>query len=158
MVFFLQLCLLFFQSQFCLQQFIFSAKLLLYILKLFHQIVQAREIEYCIRESLDNLQLVDASVMLDAACEGDIEIASIIAAYDFYESLVEKLLDKITAVMVRISCKDGTMKMNLQIGCSNCIEKSVIEDIRLRMGSFTYTNQEEDVYIDVEICGGGVWK
>lgn len=122
------------------------------------QIVQAREIEYCIRESLDNLQLVDASVMLDAACEGDIEIASIIAAYDFYESLVEKLLDKITAVMVRISCKDGTMKMNLQIGCSNCIEKSVMEDIRLHMGSFTYTIQEEDVYIDVEICGGGVWK
>lgn len=122
------------------------------------QIVQAREIEYCIRESLDNLQLVDASVMLDAACEGDIEIASIIAAYDFYESLVEKLLDKITAVMVRISCKDGTMKMNIQIGCTNCIDKSVIEDIQLHMGSFTYTIQEEDVYIDVEICGGGVWK
>ena len=118
-------------------------------------IVQAREIEYCIRESLDNLQLASVFVMLDARCEGDIRLESIIAAYDFYESLVEKLFDRITAVMVRISGKDGTVKMNLQIGCTDSIERSVLEDISLCIGSFTYTLQEEDVVIDLEISEGG---
>ena len=93
--------------------------------------------------------------MLDARCEGDIRLESIIAAYDFYESLVEKLFDRITAVMVRISGKDGTVKMNLQIGCTDSIERSVLEDISLCIGSFTYTLQEEDIVIDLEISEGG---
>jgi len=121
-------------------------------------IVQAREIEYCLRESLDNLQLASVFVMLDAKCEGDIELKHIIAVYDFYESLVERLFDQITAVMVRIFCKNGTLKMNLQIGCINSIESSVIEDISLHIGSFTYNIQEEDVNIDIEISEGGVCK
>ena len=118
-------------------------------------IVQAREIEYCIRESLDNLQLASVSMLLNAKCEGNIPLSCLLAAYDFYESLVEMLLDQITAMMVRISCKDGALKMNLQIGCTNCIETSAMDAICVHGGKFAYTVQEEDIVIDYEIAEGG---
>ena len=121
-------------------------------------IVQAREIEYCIRESLDNLQLASVSVLLNAKCESNIPLSCLLAAYDFYESLVEMLFDQITAMMVRITCKDGTLKMNLQIGCANSIEKSVLDAICVHSGKFTYTVQEEDIVIDYEIAEGGADK
>lgn len=122
------------------------------------EFVQAREFEYCIRESLDNLRLASVSVMLDAKCEGDIQLASIISAYDFYENLVEKLLDRITAVMVRILCKDGALKMNLQLGCTSSIADAELDDLCLRYGCFTYTVQEEDIVIDLDIPEGGDGK
>ena len=121
-------------------------------------IVQAREIEYCIRESLDNLQLASVSVLLNANCEGDIPLTCLIAAYDFYEGLVEMLFDQITAMMVRITCKDGALRMKLQIGCTSSMEKSVLDAICVHDGKFTYTVQEEDIVIDYEIAEGGADK
>lgn len=121
-------------------------------------IVQAREIEYCIRESLDNLQLASVSVLLNAKCEGNILLSYLIAAYDFYESLVEVLFDQITAMMIRITCKDGALKMNLQIGCTNMIESSVLDAICAHGVNFTYIVQEEDIVIDYEIAEGGADK
>ena len=121
-------------------------------------IVQAREIEYCIRESLDNLQLASVSVLLNAKCEGDIPLTCLIAAYDFYEGLVEILFDQITAMMVRITCKDGSLRMKLQIGCTSSMEKSVLDAICVHDSKFTYTVQEEDIVIDYEIAEGGADK
>ena len=121
-------------------------------------IVQAREVEYCIRESLDNLQLASVSVLLHAKCEGNISLDCLIAAYDFYESLVEMLFDQITAMIARIICKDGTLKMSLQIGCASVIERAVLNAICTHGGKCTYTVQEEDIAIDYEIVEGGAGK
>ena len=68
------------------------------------------------------------------------------------------LFDQITAMMVRITCKAGVLKMNLQIGCTNCIETSVLDAICVHDGKFTYTVQEEDIVIDYEIAEGGADK
>lgn len=118
--------------------------------------IHARELEYCIRESLDNLQLASVSTMLESRCEDDLLLEHVIAAYDFYESLVEGLLDQITAMMVRLSCQNGTTKMNLQIGCMDEIARYALENLRLRFGSFTCTLQEADAIIHLEIFEGGV--
>ena len=120
--------------------------------------VHARELEYSIRESLDNLQLASVSTMLNAQCDCDLPPVHILAAYDFYESLVERLLDRISAMMVRLTCENGSIKMNLHIGCVNNIPEQMLEDICPRFGSFTYTLQDEDVILDLEICEGGACK
>ena len=119
------------------------------------QTISTREIEYCIRESLDNLQLASVSTMLDARCDGELRLESVIAAYDFYEQLVERLLDRLTAVIVRVSGDHGTLKMRLQLGCGSKIEKRLLEDICPADGSVTCTMQEEDVVIDLVISEGG---
>lgn len=117
--------------------------------------VHARELEYCIRESLDNLQLSSVSVMLDADCEGELRLAAILCAYDYYENLVEKMLERLTALMVRISCKNGILRMKLSLGCTSMIEQSELESIPLREGSFSCALQDEDAVIELEIPKGG---
>ena len=119
------------------------------------QTISAREIEYCIRESLDNLQLVSVSTMLDARCDGELRLESVIAAYDFYERLVERLLDRLTAVIVGVSGGHGTLKMRLQLGCGSKIEKRLLEDICPADGSVTCTMQEKAVVIELVISEGG---
>lgn len=119
------------------------------------QFVNSREMEYCIRESLDNLQLMAVYTMLEAQCEGELRLKHVIAVYDFYEGLVEELLDQITAMMIRFSCKNGSIKMNLQIGCADNVPQQALDEISLRFGRVTCTVQEADVIIDLEITEGG---
>jgi len=119
------------------------------------QLVNAREMEYCIRESLDNLRLMSIYTMLDAQCEGELRLKYVIALYDFYEELVERLIEQITAMMVRVSCKTGSVKMNLQIGCADDVPRQPLEALSLPFGRVTCTVQETDVILDLEIAEGG---
>ncbi len=119
------------------------------------QLVNAREMEYCIRESLDNLQLMSVYTMLEAQSEGEIRLKHVVALYDFYEDLVERLIDQITAMMIRVSCKTGSIKMNLQIGCAEEVPQQALEALSLPVGRVTCTLQETDVIIDLEIAEGG---
>lgn len=114
-------------------------------------IAPSRELEYCIRESLDNLQMASVFTMFDAQCEGDIPVKYIIVAYDFYENLVERLFDRITAVMIRLSGKNGVLKMKIQLGCKNSITDTELVDLHLPVGCFTCTVQDEDVVIELDI-------
>ena len=123
-----------------------------------NQTVPARELEYCIRESLDNLMLAEVFTMLKADCDGMLPLEHIIAVYDFFENLTERLIDQINAMMVQILCENGSMKMNLQIGCVNNIAAPMLEDLDLPFGSVTYTLQEEDLILDLQISAGGVYK
>ena len=79
-------------------------------------IIPATELEYCIRESLDNLRLGDIFTSLDSRCDGDLELERAVVAFDFYESIVERLLDDATAMLIHLDCKDGVIKMRIQIG------------------------------------------
>lgn len=119
------------------------------------QFVNAREIEYCIRESLDNLQLMNVYTMLEAQCEGTVQLNHVIAVYDFFERLVERLLDQITAMMIRFSCKNGRIRMNLQIGCADDVPQHALDGISLRFGRMRCAVQETDVILDLEITEGG---
>lgn len=118
-------------------------------------IIHARELEYCLRESMDNLKLAGVSTSFNSNCEGCLQLRSIVATYDFYEVLVERLLDDMTAMMVNLSCTDGRIRMNIQMGCQEEIAQQVLVGIALPFGSFRYELMEEDVVIDLTITEGG---
>ncbi|MBP3411726.1 MAG: hypothetical protein J6K89_00530, partial [Oscillospiraceae bacterium] len=118
-------------------------------------VIHARELEYCIRESMDNLNLSGVFTSFNSRCEGDMQLASIVSAYDFYELLVERLLDSMTAMMVNLTCGKGYISMNIQMGCREEIAQQVLQDISLSRGSFRYEIMEEDVVIDLTIIEGG---
>jgi len=117
--------------------------------------IHTRELEYCIRESMDNLNLSGVFTSFNSRCEGDMQLASIVSAYDFYELLVERLLDSMTAMMVNLTCTKGHISMNIQMGCREEIAQQVLQDISLSHGSFRYEIMEEDVVIDLTIIEGG---
>ena len=119
------------------------------------QKIPARELEYCIRESLDNLRLGNVFTSLNANCTGQLPLELIVVAYDFYETVTEQLLDSITAMMVNLVCGSGSIRMNIQIGCIEEISGKELENILLPCGKFTYEIMDEDVVINFVISEGG---
>lgn len=118
-------------------------------------VIHTKELEYCIRESMDNLKLADIFTSFSSNCTGEIHLKLMLAAYDFYEDLVECILDNMIAMMVNITCTDENIQMNIQIGCREKISQQMIEGITLPFGSFRYELMEEDVVIDLIITEGG---
>ena len=121
-------------------------------------LVQTRELEYCIRESMDNLNLVGVFTSFVSSCRGALPVRSIIAAYDFYETLVERLLVDMTAMMVHLTCTDDQIRMKLQLGFREEIAPQVLSGIELPLGSFRCEIMEEDAVIDLTITEGGAGK
>ena len=117
-------------------------------------VIQAAELEYCIRESLENFRLSGARAALNSDCDGLMLTEHIVAAYDFYELLIECLWDSITALMVNMTCRGDRIYMNIQMGCAEEIVQQVLADVTPRIGHCTYEIMDEDVVIVLTIEGG----
>lgn len=113
------------------------------------------ELAYCIRESLDNLRLGGVFTSLDSKCDGEIGVEQAVAAFDFYESIVEKLLDDATAMMIHLGCYGDTVKMQMQIGCNEKIAKNVLSKLTVPCGEFNWDVQDEDITVTLTFSKGG---
>ena len=120
--------------------------------------IPSRELEYCIRESLENLSLGQVFIALNCKCEGRLPLEYMVAAYDFYETMVEHLLDDITAMLVNLTCSEEKVVMNIQMGCTEGIAAQILSDVTVPFGSFTYEIMDEDVVINLVISEGGDGK
>ena len=117
-------------------------------------IIQTRELEYCIRESMDNLKTASIFTSFESHCSGELPLKFIVEAYDFYEMLTEQFLDDMTAMMVALSCKNGKIHMRVQIGCSEKIMSLMSESIPVHFGRFTYEIDDEDIWVNYSIAEG----
>ena len=117
--------------------------------------IDARELEYCIRESLDNLRQAKVYTSFECECAGELLPTHIIAVYDLYETLVESLLDNVTAMMIRLHCREGRISIKLQVGCEEQIAQNSLANITVPFGDFSYDIQEEDVMIRYTVPEGG---
>ena len=120
--------------------------------------ISSRELEYCIRESMENLRLGQVFTSFSCSCEGNIPLKYIVSVYDFYENMVEYLLDDLTAMLVNLSCANGNVHMNIQLGCTEDIAQQALSDVTVPYGSFTYDIADTDVVIDLVISEGGDGK
>lgn len=121
-------------------------------------IIPATELEYCIRESLDNLRLGDVFTSLDSKCDGTLKLEHAVVAFDFYENIVERLLDDATAMLIHLDCKDGFIKMRLQIGCNQDIAEHTLSELSIPCGTFEWDIQDEDVTVTLLLSEGGDGK
>ena len=117
--------------------------------------IHARELEYCIRESLENLRLGQVYTSFNCRSEGTFPPVHIVSVYDFFETMVERMLDDITAMMVNLICCNGKITMNIQMGCSKEIAEQILSDVTIPYGAFTYDIMEEDVVINLAVSEGG---
>lgn len=121
-------------------------------------IIPATELEYCIRESLDNLRLGDVFTSFDSKCDGELKLEHAVAVFDFYENIVERLLDDATAMLIHLDCKDGFIKMRLQIGCNQDIAEHTLSELSIPCGKFEWDIQDEDVTVTLLLSEGGDGK
>lgn len=70
-------------------------------------LVAADELTHCIRESLEYLTICGVACALHQVGEGKICASSVQAAYDFFEAAVEAALPTLSALMVRLDCREA---------------------------------------------------
>ena len=121
-------------------------------------IIPAIELEYCIRESLDNLRLGGVFTSFDSKCHGELKLEHAVAVFDFYENIIERLLDDATAVLIHLDCKDGIIKMRLQIGCNEDIAEHTLSELSIPCGKFEWDIQDWDVTVTLHLSEGGDGK
>lgn len=117
--------------------------------------IKAKELEYCIRESLDNLRLSRVSTALDSFCEGKVLTAQLIAIYDVFEALVERQLNSLSAMLIQLSVENDKIKVNIQMGCREEIPEDFLDGISFNCGEMKYNVQENDAIINLSANTGG---
>ena len=115
--------------------------------------VSARELESCLRESLDNLRLCGVITYLDCTFEGQADVGQIITAYDLFEDVTEKLLGQLSAMVVTADYADGTLRMRIQAGCKDAV--AVLPAFSIADGKVTCDAQDEDLIIEATLTQGG---
>lgn len=113
--------------------------------------VSVSELEYCIRESLDNLRLGNVSTFFDKNCNGRIGLKQAVAVFDFYESVIENLIDDVVAVMIRLKSVDGITTMQIQIGCAEKIAENTLSRLTSPCGNVEWDIQDEDATVTLSI-------
>lgn len=113
--------------------------------------VSLRELEYCLRESLDNLRLSGIFTSMTANVKTDAPITDICDAYDLFETVIEGLLGHITAVMVYLSDRGGVLRLRLQIGCDGPVSPEELPCLE----RFFVEVEDEDITLELVLPGGG---
>jgi hypothetical protein len=114
--------------------------------------VSARELESCLRESLDNLRLCGVITYLDCRCEGQAAVKQIIAVYDLFAEVTETLLGQLSAMMVTAEYAGAALRLRIQAGCK---EAASMPAFTLSGGVVTCESQDEDLIIEATLEQGG---
>ena len=114
--------------------------------------VSARELESCLRESLDNLRLCGVITYLDCRLDGQTAVKQIIAVYDLFEEAVETLLGQLSAMVVTAEYTQDSVQLRIQAGCKEKIK--TLPAFTFAGGSVTCEAQDEDLIIQATVQGG----
>ncbi len=77
------------------------------------EIITARELYIAISESIDYLKLNQIDVSFNFDIEGDISVDAAIQAYDFFENVVEIVLESASTLVVNLTEKNGTLSLRM---------------------------------------------
>ena len=113
--------------------------------------VSVRELEACLRESLDNLRLCGVITYLDCRLEGQTDVKQIIAMYDLFEEVTEMLLDQLSAMVVTAGYAKGILQLRIQAGCKELVK--VLPIFSFSGGDVTCAAQDEDLIIEATLGG-----
>lgn len=116
--------------------------------------ISVRELELCLRESLDNLRLCGVITYLDCHCDGQAAVKQIIEAYDFFENVMEQWLDQLSAMMVTVSASEEAIRLRIQAGCKSAV--AALPAFTCSSGNVCCEMQDEDLIVEVVLEKGGM--
>lgn len=112
-----------------------------------NNVISASELEFCLRESLNNIRLLGVCTSFNSRCTGTLNVENAVALYNLFEKTIELYIDEINALMVSLSCEDSSVKLNLQLGLNDNADISVLKSLALDGGSVVSAVDENDVAV-----------
>lgn len=119
----------------------------LFILEEDNSLFSAKELEYCLRESIEGMSMGEIDCSLNSNCKGNIEAKNAVLAYDLFEEIIEAVLPSITALFINLNIAKGNIKMKLQISGN----KEKLKNINQLVNSTDYIIIEEDDSLAITI-------
>ena len=119
---------------------------------------RAQELEYCLRESMENLRLCRVAVSLSCRCQGILPKDSAMAAYDFFEMIMESALPTMNAILINLAVESGTVEMTFSISCDLSSIALDREFLARHDAAAIISRQEDDVHITFLLPKGGAVK
>lgn len=116
--------------------------------------IQAKELEFCLRESADNLRLCNVITFLNADCQGTIPVDYAVVVYDLFEALLGQVLDTVNALMIHLNISGGALSFTLGIGSSG-ITPPDSRALEALGGRITFEADDTDTDVRIHIPRGG---
>lgn len=117
--------------------------------------ISATELEFCMKESLDNMLFAGIITSLHSQLKNKIKTKHIVAFYDLFEKITEAYFDDMTAMLVNLKNDEFCIKMRVQIGCKDGFDETILSSFFIEDGEVLYNIQENDVTFDVTLPLGG---
>ena len=116
--------------------------------------IQAKELEFCLRESAENLRLHNVIVFLNADCQGTIPVDYAVVVYDLFEELLEQALDTVNALMIHLNISGGALSLTLGIGSGGVTapDSGVLKALG---GRISFEADDTDTDVRIHIPKGG---
>lgn len=115
----------------------------------------ARELEYCLRESMENLRCCGAASFLGCRCEGILSKESSLAAYTFFEDVVECTLASLTAILVNLTVSEESVQMVFSLSCDKETLLSEPDFLQSSPGEVELSEEDDDLHLVFRLSKGG---
>ncbi len=127
-------------------------------------VFSVKELEYCLRESVEAILQGGIDCTLKSNCKGKVKAEYLVLVYDLFEEIVESILPCITALFINLSISKGNVKIKLQINCDkeNKLENKLdkessknISELIKNGGHVAMTEEDGSLAIIVELPKAG---
>ncbi|MGN0533756.1 MAG: histidine kinase N-terminal 7TM domain-containing protein [Eubacterium sp.] len=115
----------------------------------------AKELELSLRESADNLCLCGFYCSLNSKCAGNVDFEILVTAYDFFENIVEQVIDQPEAMLINLDAKNESLRLRLQTHTSCSVRLPNIQKINELGGTVSMQNESSTLFICLEFLKGG---
>lgn len=109
------------------------------------------ELSTAINESCEYIKLCGAETMVSPVTDRTLAAKSVIAAYDFFEEVIEASLKSLKSVFVTIACSDGNLRLRLMINADS-LDTFKIADSE---GKVTVSKEGSDMVLTLMLNIGG---
>lgn len=122
--------------------------------------LSAKELEYCIRESLEAISLSNVEISLKAHCVYQINADDLILIYDLFEAIIETLLLHLNAILVNLKTTKKSIDLKLQIHCDNQVDIIKLKKLDkvlalVQRGGHIQIDYDDDLAIHISLLKGG---
>ena len=117
--------------------------------------ISGAELEFCIKESLDNMRFAGIATSYYSQLRNKIKTRHIVAFYDLFEKIAECYFGDMTAMLVILKSDGNSLVMKIQIGSNNGFDESELTSFSLDGGEVSFNVQENDITFDASLFIGG---
>lgn len=115
------------------------------------------EIITAIRESVTYLELNQINVSVNFLIDGEMSADAAVLAYDFFETVAEHVLNKVSMLSVTVAERDGIISMRMLTDISDCsfIDKWSCKELTKCKGKIVKTENNQDSILALFFERGG---